>query len=64
VIRVNGRVVPYEECTVEELVKNLQIDPRGVAVAINGDVVRRGDWARTVVSDESTIEIVTAAAGG
>ena len=38
--------------------------PRGVAVAVDGEVVPRSAWERTVVPDGADVEIVTAAAGG
>ncbi|MEO9181549.1 MAG: sulfur carrier protein ThiS, partial [Acidimicrobiales bacterium] len=40
------------------------IQSRGVAVAVNGEVVRRSQWSMTRVADESVVEIVTAVAGG
>ncbi len=41
------------------------IEPRGIAVALDGEVVRRGDWAEHDSSSTGAqIEIVTAAAGG
>jgi sulfur carrier protein len=46
------------------LLRRLSIEPRGVAVAINGDVVRRSEWSTTDIEDNNAIEIVTAVAGG
>lgn len=36
----------------------------GVAVAINGRVIRRCDWATTTLSDGDKIMVLTAAQGG
>lgn len=63
-IRVNGSEDEFLAETVDELVARHSIEPRGVAVAIDGQVVRRSEWATTEVPDGSTVEIVTAAAGG
>jgi sulfur carrier protein len=63
-IRVNGEDQDFVPETVEELVQRLSIEPRGVAVAIDGDVVRRSEWATTPIEDGCAIEIVTAVAGG
>jgi sulfur carrier protein len=64
VIRVNGDEQPYVDETVAELLQRLSIETRGVAVAIDGDVVRRSEWSVQRVEDGGVIEIVTAVAGG
>lgn len=63
-IRVNGEDDTYLKESVADLLDRRGIDPRGIAVALNGDVVRRGEWSTTVVHDDTKVEIVTAAAGG
>ncbi|WP_246496347.1 sulfur carrier protein ThiS [Miltoncostaea marina] len=42
------------------------VDPAeaGLAVAVDGEVVPRGEWGRTPVGEEASVEIVRAAAGG
>lgn len=37
---------------------------RGVAVAVNGVVVRRADWDATALSDDDRVELLVAAQGG
>ena len=62
---VNGRPVTLEPgTTVGALVAERCPSPRGVAVAINGEVVPKSTWGRTVVAAGDEVEIVTAAAGG
>jgi sulfur carrier protein len=39
-------------------------DPAGVAVAVNGTVVRRVAWSTTTVAEGDRIEVLTATAGG
>ena len=63
-IRVNGGDNDYLSESVDALLARLGIETRGIAVALNGEVVRRSAWSSTVVPDESSVEIVTAAAGG
>lgn len=63
-IRVNGSEEDHRGETVEEMLARLSIGPKGVAVALNGDVVPRSGWSSTTIPDESSIEIVTAVAGG
>jgi len=47
-----------------DLLQRRGIEPRGIAVALDGEVVRRGAWSETKVHDGTQVEIVTAAAGG
>ncbi|HEY5111834.1 MAG TPA: sulfur carrier protein ThiS [Acidimicrobiales bacterium] len=63
-IRVNGTDDDFLAETVLALMERRQIESRGVAVALDGEIVRRSEWSSTVVNDGSSIEIVTAAAGG
>jgi sulfur carrier protein len=64
VIRVNGDNEEFVDETVLELLQRRGIEPRGIAVALDGEVVRRGAWGETKVHDGTQVEIVTAAAGG
>lgn len=64
-ITVNGK--PHEldgERNVVALLQSLQVNAAQVAVAINGEVVCRGDWPETNVRAGDTIEIVRAVGGG
>lgn len=64
-VTVNGK--PHEldgERTVVSLLQSLKVKADRVAVAINGEVVRRGDWPETSVHPGDTIEIVRAVGGG
>lgn len=65
-IRVNGEDRPMTAATVAELLRQEEIDPdaRGVAVAINGVVARKGTWEATVLSAGDEIEIVRPFKGG
>jgi sulfur carrier protein len=52
--------------TVASVVAMLDLTPdaRGVAVALDGEVVSRGHWADTQLRDGSTVEVVAAIGGG
>lgn len=63
-IRVNGEDQTFVSESVEEMLRRLSIESRGVAVAIDGEVVRRSEWSQTRIEDGNAIEIVTAVAGG
>ena len=64
-VTVNGD--PYDlhpGSTVSDLVAAWCPSPRGVAVAIDSEVVPRSTWESTLVEPGAIVEIVTAAAGG
>ncbi|MCY4590401.1 MAG: sulfur carrier protein ThiS [Alphaproteobacteria bacterium] len=65
-IRVNGDPVPVAATTIAALLAEQGIDrtARGVAVAVNGGVVRRTEWDETPVRDGDDIEIVRPFRGG
>ncbi|MFG1841282.1 sulfur carrier protein ThiS [Micromonospora sp. DT228] len=58
-----GRSVPGE-MSVADLVGAVAPQPRGVAVAVNGEVVPRAGWATTALRDGDRVEVLTAAQGG
>lgn len=50
--------------TVRGLLSELLLERAGVAVAVNEEVVRRGDWDRTVLARNDRVEIIHAVGGG
>lgn len=50
--------------TMAELVDAVVGDHRGVAAALNGEVVAKAAWAATAVGDGDRVEILRAAQGG
>lgn len=61
---VNGALHELGPCTVTALLDILKIAPRGVAVALEGEVVPRSTWDDALVPASGVVEILTAAAGG
>ena len=64
-VTVNGtpRGIPGD-LTVADLVAELTLHRRGVAVAVNGEVVPRTGWAHAALRDGDRVEVLTAAQGG
>ncbi|SBT51445.1 sulfur carrier protein ThiS [Micromonospora narathiwatensis] len=58
-----GRTVPGG-ATVADVVRQVTDQRRGLAVAVNGEVVPRGGWAATTLRDGDRVEVLTAAQGG
>jgi thiamine biosynthesis protein ThiS len=50
--------------TVRQLLEQLNIDPRIVAVEVDRVVVKRDRYAGTVIADGAEVEIVTFVGGG
>jgi sulfur carrier protein len=46
------------------VVAGLSSEGRGVAVAVEGEVVPRGAWARTSLAEGAHVEVVAAVQGG
>ena len=42
----------------------LPLDARGVAVAVDGEVVPRAGWATFALADDTRVEVLTAMQGG
>lgn len=64
-VELNGRSRELEpSTTVGQLVDAQAGDRRGVAVAIDGEIVGRGAWDSTVLHDGARIELVGAVQGG
>jgi sulfur carrier protein len=53
-----------EGATVETAVRELGAPERGVAVAVDGEVVPRGAWASTRMRDGQQVEVLRAVQGG
>jgi sulfur carrier protein len=67
-ITLNGevRTLAPDGASVRGLLEQLglQADARGVAVALDGAVLPRGQWGETVLAEGQRVEILTAAQGG
>lgn len=63
-ITLNGRIRTVDDnVSVMKLVEILEVKPQ-VAVAVNGEVVRRANWDAVEVKDGDVVEIVRAVGGG
>lgn len=65
-VSVNGQARPLRAATVAELLDELGLGtrPRGVAVALDGEVVPREQWDDRELGAGARVEIVTATQGG
>jgi sulfur carrier protein len=64
-IQVNGQWREFPDgATVADVLETLGTSPQGVAVAVDGEVVRRGQWTEAVVGRGARLDILTAVQGG
>ena len=66
-VTLNGELhVLRDGATVDDAVaaSGAQPDGRGVAVAVDGEVVPRGQWTATQLSDGQRVEVLQAVQGG
>jgi sulfur carrier protein len=63
VVNGNAQAVP-DGATVADVVREVTSVARGVAVAVNGEVVPRTGWLGVALRDGDQVEVLTAAQGG
>ena len=65
-IRINGEGAQLSAATLAELLaqNGIDIDGKGIAVALNGQVVRRQAWMETKLAPGDDVEIVRVRQGG
>ena len=67
IVRLNGDAAEVPEgATVGQLIDRMALDARrlGVAAAVDGEVVPRGEWDEHVVREGARVEVVRAVQGG
>ncbi len=63
-IWLNGQARDVEAESVADVVAALTAATRGVAVAVDGTVVPRSEWAGTELRDGARVEVLVATQGG
>lgn len=63
-ILVNNQETETTAATVEQLAIELALPAKGVALAVNNQMVPRTAWADTAIAEGANIVIIKAACGG
>jgi sulfur carrier protein len=64
-LRVNGRPVQLDEPTpLPDYLRGLGVDPRAIAVEVNGEILPRDRYAACTLRDGDVVEIVRMVGGG
>lgn len=64
-ITVNNNIQSLHNATsIDAMIKQLNIEPNGIAVAINQTVIPKIDWSKTSLKENDNITIIKATQGG
>jgi thiamine biosynthesis protein ThiS len=63
-LTVNGDDIASDAGTLEELLRELKIEPARVAVEVNLAVIRKADYATFRLNEGDAVEIVNFVGGG
>jgi len=64
-IVVNGKELEFKNnITVKELLENLNIEQKVMAVAINMEIVKKDDWENHKIKDNDKVELLHFVGGG
>lgn len=63
-IKVNGKKYEIDSVNLLEFIRSEKFDENKIAVELNGDIVKRGDYDQYILSDGDKIEIVCFVGGG
>ncbi len=63
-IKVNGKNYEIDSVNLLEFIRSEKFDENKIAVELNGDIVKRGNYDQYILSDGDKIEIVCFVGGG
>ena len=63
-VQINNQDHQTEARNLQDLAIELQLPQKGVAVAIDNQMIPRGNWAQTALQEGARIVIIKAACGG
>ncbi|CAK7034180.1 MAG: hypothetical protein PEPC_01449 [Peptostreptococcus russellii] len=63
-IKVNGKKYEIDSVNLLEFIRSEKFDENKIAVELNGNIVKRGNYDQYILSDGDKIEIVCFVGGG
>lgn len=63
-LTINGKVTDVTSKTIGELLKELGIPSPGVAVAVNDEIIPKGDHATQTINEGDRLDIIKPIGGG
>ena len=63
-ITVNNKETEFDGTSVNDLAAQLQLPEKGVAVAVNNEMIPRSEWSARPLAENASVVIIKAACGG
>jgi sulfur carrier protein len=64
-VQINGEAHTFPNCLcLPELLEQIDLNPRLIAVEYNGEILHRQYWAETTLKTGDRLEVVTIVGGG
>jgi len=63
-IFINDEQQPVKSATVFELLQEIGVEQKGIALALNEEVISKHKWINTTLKENDKVLIFTATAGG
>ncbi|MCC4230499.1 sulfur carrier protein ThiS [Zunongwangia profunda] len=64
-VNVNNQNHSFKEpVKLDELLEQLNIQPLGIAIAINNEIISKPQWEHTLVEEGSNVLVIRATQGG
>ncbi len=64
-IIINGETKEFDEkTTLEEVLKELSLEGKVMAAAVNMDIVKQDAWGKYILKDEDKLELLDFVGGG
>ena len=64
IVNEKESIFEKSELTIDELLQKLNIEKNGIAVVVNGDIVRKVRFAEYKLKDGDRVDIITMVGGG
>ena len=63
-ININNKKTSVTSTNLQELVQEMNLPEKGVAIAISNQMIPRTEWANTPIAEGADVVIIKAACGG
>ena len=63
-IKINNKTASTTACNLQALAEEMNLPEKGVAIAINNQMIPRTEWTHTTIEEGADIVIIKAACGG
>lgn len=64
-IKVNGRLYNFDDnITLENIINQLNISSQNIIAEVNGEVITKEEFNKTVIENNSVIELIKFVGGG